>query len=194
MARWCSLCNQRCPAVHVFKFVSQLHSVGKIHHESSEYFENPCCLFLGDSVRHKGIVFFIFFVFYSFQFCQMCRKGDNEELLLLCDACDRGYHTYCCTVSLIHVMTMGLMSCGWFVHIFSFNMLAISWWIVHLCISAKVSVYTRRGLVLYGLHRAGKSIHHYNARFAWITSVESVWNTVLFPRRCHTVVSTSTNT
>ncbi|KAK3753299.1 hypothetical protein QZH41_015241, partial [Actinostola sp. cb2023] len=31
-------------------------------------------------------------------FCQMCRKGDNEELLLLCDACDRGYHTYCCTV------------------------------------------------------------------------------------------------
>ncbi|KXJ04977.1 Bromodomain adjacent to zinc finger domain protein 2B, partial [Exaiptasia diaphana] len=30
-------------------------------------------------------------------FCQMCRKGDNEELLLLCDACDRGYHTYCCT-------------------------------------------------------------------------------------------------
>ncbi|EDO44814.1 predicted protein, partial [Nematostella vectensis] len=29
-------------------------------------------------------------------FCQMCRKGDNEELLLLCDGCDRGYHTYCC--------------------------------------------------------------------------------------------------
>ena len=29
----------------------------------------------------------------------MCRKGDNEELLLLCDGCDRGYHTYCCTVS-----------------------------------------------------------------------------------------------
>lgn len=29
-------------------------------------------------------------------FCQICRKGDNEELLLLCDGCDRGYHTYCC--------------------------------------------------------------------------------------------------
>ncbi|CAM9630898.1 unnamed protein product [Lampetra planeri] len=28
-------------------------------------------------------------------FCQMCRKGDNEELLLLCDGCDRGCHTYC---------------------------------------------------------------------------------------------------
>ena len=29
------------------------------------------------------------------QFCQMCRKGDNEELLLLCDGCDKGCHTYC---------------------------------------------------------------------------------------------------
>ncbi|XP_076119637.1 bromodomain adjacent to zinc finger domain protein 2B-like isoform X3 [Alosa pseudoharengus] len=28
-------------------------------------------------------------------FCQMCRKGDNEELLLLCDGCDKGCHTYC---------------------------------------------------------------------------------------------------
>ena len=25
----------------------------------------------------------------------MCRKGDNEELLLLCDGCDKGCHTYC---------------------------------------------------------------------------------------------------
>ncbi|XP_029202523.2 bromodomain adjacent to zinc finger domain protein 2B-like isoform X3 [Acropora millepora] len=33
-------------------------------------------------------------------FCQICRKGDNEELLLLCDGCDRGYHTYCCTPKL----------------------------------------------------------------------------------------------
>uniref|UniRef100_A0A8C0YHU1 Bromodomain adjacent to zinc finger domain 2B n=1 Tax=Cyprinus carpio carpio TaxID=630221 RepID=A0A8C0YHU1_CYPCA len=28
-------------------------------------------------------------------YCQICRKGDNEELLLLCDGCDRGCHTYC---------------------------------------------------------------------------------------------------
>ncbi|XP_077993528.1 bromodomain adjacent to zinc finger domain protein 2B-like isoform X2 [Glandiceps talaboti] len=28
-------------------------------------------------------------------FCQFCRKGDNEELLLLCDGCDKGFHTYC---------------------------------------------------------------------------------------------------
>ncbi|XP_073769372.1 bromodomain adjacent to zinc finger domain protein 2B isoform X14 [Danio rerio] len=28
-------------------------------------------------------------------FCQMCCKGDNEELLLLCDECDKGCHTYC---------------------------------------------------------------------------------------------------
>nr|XP_046259422.1 bromodomain adjacent to zinc finger domain protein 2B-like isoform X2 [Scatophagus argus] len=27
--------------------------------------------------------------------CQLCQKGNNEELLLLCDGCDRGCHTYC---------------------------------------------------------------------------------------------------
>lgn len=36
-------------------------------------------------------------------FCQMCRKGDNEELLLLCDGCDRGYHTYCCMPKLLSI-------------------------------------------------------------------------------------------
>ncbi|CAH1242000.1 BAZ2B [Branchiostoma lanceolatum] len=28
-------------------------------------------------------------------FCQFCRKGDNEAQLLLCDGCDKGFHTYC---------------------------------------------------------------------------------------------------
>ncbi|KAM3861958.1 bromodomain adjacent to zinc finger domain protein 2B-like [Diretmus argenteus] len=28
-------------------------------------------------------------------YCQLCRKEDNEELLLLCDGCDKGCHTYC---------------------------------------------------------------------------------------------------
>ncbi|XP_058248969.1 bromodomain adjacent to zinc finger domain protein 2B isoform X3 [Hemibagrus wyckioides] len=28
-------------------------------------------------------------------YCQLCQKGDNEELLLLCDGCDKGCHTYC---------------------------------------------------------------------------------------------------
>ncbi|CAL1274255.1 unnamed protein product [Larinioides sclopetarius] len=27
--------------------------------------------------------------------CQFCHSGDNEEKLLLCDGCDKGYHTYC---------------------------------------------------------------------------------------------------
>ncbi|XP_071328889.1 bromodomain adjacent to zinc finger domain protein 2B-like isoform X2 [Trachinotus anak] len=27
--------------------------------------------------------------------CQICQKGDNGELLLLCDGCDKGCHTYC---------------------------------------------------------------------------------------------------
>ncbi|KYM81017.1 Bromodomain adjacent to zinc finger domain protein 2B [Atta colombica] len=29
------------------------------------------------------------------QNCQFCHSGDNEDKLLLCDGCDRGYHTYC---------------------------------------------------------------------------------------------------
>ena len=28
-------------------------------------------------------------------FCQFCHGGDNENALLLCDGCDKGYHTYC---------------------------------------------------------------------------------------------------
>ncbi|XP_024863459.1 bromodomain adjacent to zinc finger domain protein 2B isoform X3 [Kryptolebias marmoratus] len=27
--------------------------------------------------------------------CQLCQKGDDEELLLLCNGCDKGCHTYC---------------------------------------------------------------------------------------------------
>ncbi|XP_057663920.1 bromodomain adjacent to zinc finger domain protein 2B isoform X2 [Diorhabda carinulata] len=27
--------------------------------------------------------------------CQFCLSGDNEDKLLLCDGCDKGYHTYC---------------------------------------------------------------------------------------------------
>jgi len=27
--------------------------------------------------------------------CQVCRSDDNEDQLLLCDSCDKGYHTYC---------------------------------------------------------------------------------------------------
>ncbi len=28
-------------------------------------------------------------------FCQLCHSGDDEDSLLLCDGCDKGYHTYC---------------------------------------------------------------------------------------------------
>jgi hypothetical protein len=27
--------------------------------------------------------------------CQFCHSGDQEDKLLLCDGCDRGYHMYC---------------------------------------------------------------------------------------------------
>jgi len=32
------------------------------------------------------------------QLCQLCCRDDNEAQLLLCDQCDRGYHTYCIKV------------------------------------------------------------------------------------------------
>jgi hypothetical protein len=31
----------------------------------------------------------------AMQNCQFCHSGDNEDKLLLCDGCDKGYHTYC---------------------------------------------------------------------------------------------------
>lgn len=33
------------------------------------------------------------------QLCQICCEDNNEAELLLCDICDRGYHTYCIRVS-----------------------------------------------------------------------------------------------
>ena len=27
--------------------------------------------------------------------CDRCQSGDNEDILLLCDACNLGFHTYC---------------------------------------------------------------------------------------------------
>uniref|UniRef100_A0A674NN31 Bromodomain adjacent to zinc finger domain 2B n=1 Tax=Takifugu rubripes TaxID=31033 RepID=A0A674NN31_TAKRU len=44
-----------------------------------------CCCF------HCRILWWLGAIFY----CQMCKKGDNEDLLLLCDGCDKGCHTYC---------------------------------------------------------------------------------------------------
>ena len=32
---------------------------------------------------------------FCFQHCHLCRKGDNEELLLVCHGCYKGCHTYC---------------------------------------------------------------------------------------------------
>jgi hypothetical protein len=32
---------------------------------------------------------------YAAVVCGLCHSGDDEELLLLCDGCDRGFHTYC---------------------------------------------------------------------------------------------------
>ena len=36
-------------------------------------------------------------------YCQLCHLGDNESDLLLCDGCDKGYHTYCFKPELTNV-------------------------------------------------------------------------------------------
>ena len=47
--------------------------------------------------KHIGshLVSFIHLSLCLFQMCQICLKDDNEAELLLCDGCDKGYHTYC---------------------------------------------------------------------------------------------------
>ena len=45
-------------------------------------------------------------------FCSECRRGDNESLLLLCDGCDKGRHTYCCTVSKFVRCVKQVKQCG----------------------------------------------------------------------------------
>eukprot|EP00118_Oscarella_pearsei_P007764 m.38759 g.38759 ORF g.38759 m.38759 type:complete len:1182 (+) comp32635_c0_seq2:338-3883(+) len=44
-------------------------------------------------------------------FCQVCCKGDKEDLLLLCDGCDEGVHTYCCKPKL-----SGIPESDWYCH------------------------------------------------------------------------------
>ncbi len=33
--------------------------------------------------------------YYASIVCETCQDGENEEILLLCDGCNLGYHTYC---------------------------------------------------------------------------------------------------
>lgn len=44
-------------------------------------------------------VTFVFFKIFSYWIddiiCECCGNGDNEKILLLCDGCDKAYHTYC---------------------------------------------------------------------------------------------------
>ena len=34
---------------------------------------------------------------YAHASCQVCGRSDDEDCLLLCDGCDKGYHTMCLT-------------------------------------------------------------------------------------------------
>lgn len=39
----------------------------------------------------------------SYQNCQFCSSGENEDKLLLCDGCDKGYHTYCFKPKMVNI-------------------------------------------------------------------------------------------
>lgn len=56
-----------------------------------------CCVMQVCWVDEQLKASFVFFL----QSCQICCCDDNEAELLLCDICDRGYHTYCVKVSLL---------------------------------------------------------------------------------------------
>ncbi|CAL4060724.1 unnamed protein product, partial [Meganyctiphanes norvegica] len=36
-------------------------------------------------------------------YCQFCHSGDHEEKLLLCDGCDKGYHTHCFKPPMVNI-------------------------------------------------------------------------------------------
>jgi hypothetical protein len=48
--------------------------------------------------------FILYIAVYS-RCAQICSRDDHEEVLLLCDVCDRGYHTYCLIPQLSEVGT-----------------------------------------------------------------------------------------
>ncbi|KAK7489473.1 hypothetical protein BaRGS_00019272, partial [Batillaria attramentaria] len=48
---------------------------------------NLCTQLLGSSIAWEKSIMKVT--------CQICLKDDNEAELLLCDGCDKGYHTYC---------------------------------------------------------------------------------------------------
>ena len=36
---------------------------------------------------------------YSDITCHICENGDNQDVLLLCDGCERGFHNYCLNIN-----------------------------------------------------------------------------------------------
>lgn len=48
-----------------------------------------------ENLTNLSVIHICLTVWHFSQRCHFCEKGDKEELLLLCDGCDKGYHTYC---------------------------------------------------------------------------------------------------
>ena len=36
--------------------------------------------------------------------CEVCRNPEDEEQMILCDSCDKGYHIFCLYVLFVHLV------------------------------------------------------------------------------------------
>lgn len=81
LARGCSEIGNVFSTVDGSLHTRAMCCVGQKHNESRKDTSN---------LSMAPILIFIFS-----QNCQFCQSGESEDKLLLCDGCDRGYHTYC---------------------------------------------------------------------------------------------------
>ena len=68
--------------------------------------------------------------------CESCRKGDNDEVLLLCDECGREDRVAC-----------------WLAHFFNFFFVLLRSRVPHVLSASQAGGCARGGLVLSNLHR-----------------------------------------
>ncbi len=85
--------TQLLSAGHVSAAAPEIHCLGEVHHESGKHKSQGLNILL--CIYNIFLQFIYLYACLCLQYCQMCRKGDNEDLLLLCDGCDKGCHTYC---------------------------------------------------------------------------------------------------
>jgi hypothetical protein len=81
--------------------VTSLTSSVQLHHSKCDTSDNDSDgvptdqLNLGSGYDPSGILQHVSYNPFESIFCQVCHNASNDHYLLICDECDRGYHTYC---------------------------------------------------------------------------------------------------